>query len=392
MISTKTISTVIVEMVLLVVLGYPKPTSLRAPIILAAFVWILLKRGLKIHFKSIYLTHLFWACGVMTIVLLSRYWALVPQGIDDVKNNVFWCTAVTLVMADYVIYYDIKAEEITTLLIPVVFMLFIDTILFGTRNHQNRLSINYNDNAYGMICVGILNYFFYSFIVNKRKKFYVVICIALSIMTLLSGSRKALIGMLIFLIGVIQFREPNQNSKKSFIRILTLIAAVVFAYVMIMNVDALYSTIGNRVDAIVGYLFRNEAADGSLNTRLNMLSLARNFIISHPWLGIGANNFKYNTYYNTYSHNGYTEILCSFGLLGAAVYYIPVLGMTIHSFKNWRAKQTDAIFPLCVFVSFFVCEIGAVSYFSLYNYCFMGLAAGFCYCMLREQMREENRY
>ena len=388
MISTKTISTVIVEMVLLVVLGYPKPTSLRAPIILAAFAWILLKRGLKIHFKSIYLTHLFWACGIMTIVLLSRYWALVPQGIDDVKNNVFWCTAVTIVMANYVIDYDIKIEELTTLLIPVVLVLLSDTLLFGTRNHQNRLSIDYNENSYGMICAGILNYFFYSLISNKRKKAYLLISVVLCMMALFSGSRKVVISMLIFSVGFIQFREPNKNSGKAFIRILVLIILAISAYAVMMNVDALYSTIGNRIDSIVGYLFRDEAADGSLNTRLNMMALARNIIMSHPWLGIGANNFKYNTYYNTYSHNGYTEIICSFGILGIVVYYIPVLIMTMHSFKNWKTEHTDAIFPLCVFVSFFVCEIGAVSYFSLYNYCFMGLAAGFCYCMLKEQLRE----
>ena len=145
-----------------------------------------------------------------------------------------------------------------------------------------------------------------------------------------------------------------------------------------------------RVESLFDFLFRNEKADGSVNTRINMINRSFDIFKDHPVLGIGANNFKYYTYYNTYSHNGYTEILNGLGIVGVVVYYVPIIIITVSAYKNWKAEIKDAILPLCSMVSFLVCEISEVTYFAYFNYCILGIAAGMTFCMKRYRCDEMN--
>lgn len=225
---------------------------------------------------------------------------------------------------------------------------------------------------------------------REKNKHFLAFTLVLAGVALLSGSRRSILLMIIYFICYYQFMEPNKHSGKFLVRVFVAIGALFVAYYLMMHVDSLYRTIGNRVETLLGYYFRNQEADGSLYSRLNMLTLATRIIKAHPILGIGANNYKYATYYHTYSHNGYTEIMCSFGIVGIVVYYIPLVSMMLSSVKNWKKKLKDAIFPLSIFISFFICEIGGVSYFTYYNYCFLGFAAGFWFRNTKDELENNT--
>lgn len=378
----RSISTALVECVLFVVLGYPNATALRAPIIIVAFAFTLFRKGIPRKWNRISSLHWFWALSIIILVLISKVWAYNPQGIDDVKKNVLWSTMITIIMADYVTTYNIKEDDITKLLVPVALFYLTNVVLFGTRDHENRLLIGNNANYSGLIAVGMMSFFLYSVIKNKcQNKLYLIIAISLMVIGLLSGSRKAVLSIVVYFVLYYLFFEPSKNYIKTLGRVIAIFGALFISYVFIMNNNMLYNTIGNRVESLFGFLFREEAADGSVNTRMNMITIAVDIIKSHPLRGIGANNYKYYTYYNTYSHNGYTEILCSFGIIGAVIYYLPVIRLLRESIKNWKINIQDAIFPLSVYIAFFVCEAAGVSYFTYYNYCFLGIVAGLCVCM-----------
>lgn len=385
-ITTKTISTFLVELVLLVVLGYSNATSLRAPIIVIAFGWTLVRRGIKIRFDRIYVMHFLWAVFFFLLVVISKTWAIVPQGIDDVKNNVLWCAMITIIMADYITFYEVTVEDLIKILIPVVIMFFITLLVLGTRDSENRLSISNNANSFGLAAAGMMSFFLYGNMKRDNSNIlYHIFAVALMIAGLLSGSRKTMISIIIYFIGPYLFNE-RKNARKTLGRLVVIVVLMFAAYEMIMNVGVLYNTIGKRVEALLGFLFREEAADGSVASRMNMTALASNICKEHPILGIGANNFKYYTYYNTYSHNGYMEILCSFGIVGLIIYYFPILTMLISGYKSWKQTIEDAIFPICILVTFFLCEIGLVSYFDYQNYCFLGIAAGLIFNMKKQDV------
>ena len=383
-VTTKTISTLLLLLVLLVVLGYSASTAVRAIVIIVAFLWTIFRRGTKIQLHEINGMHLLWAVSIIILVHLSRYWALVPQGVDDVKNNVLWACMITIIMADYVAFYRVSIEKIAKILLPVTIIFLLSALIFGSRGLSNRLSVSNNANTFGMVAAGMMNY--YLFLTFKtKKKGYIALSLLLLVVILLSGSRKSTITMTIFFVGYYEFMEQSKNTAKTIGRIIAIICILLAVYAIVMNVEVLYNAIGNRIESLLGFLFKQEEADSSVFSRLNMISLASNIIREHPILGIGANNFKYYTYYNTYSHNGYTEIMCSFGIVGIIVYYLPLLFLFFMSLKNWQQHISGAILPLCVFIAFFVCEMFGVTYFSYHNYCFIGLASGLAFNMKRDR-------
>lgn len=390
----RSISTVLVEIVLFVVLGYTNATSLRAPIIILAFIWTLFRKGIPRKWDRVTSSHWFWALSILILVLISKLWAYNPQGIDDIKKNVLWSVMITITMTDYIATYNLKVNDITKLLVPIALFYLANVVLFGTRDHENRLSIGNNANNFGLIAVGMMAFFLYSVFKEKsQNKLYLIIAIGLMVTGLLSGSRKAVISIAVYFILYYLFFEPTKNYLKTLGKVFAIFVAMLASYILIMNINSLYNTIGNRVESLLGFLFREEVADGSVNTRMNMITIATGIIKSHPIIGIGANNYKYYTYYNTYSHNGYTEILCSFGMIGTFVYYLPIVRLLRESIRNWKSNVQDAILPLSVYIAFFVCEAAGVSYFSYYNYCFLGIVAGLCASMSNyriDSMKKKN--
>lgn len=380
----KLVSTILVEFVLFFSMVYTSPSMLRAPIIIVAFLWTIVRRGKKINLRNINYTHLFWAVSVFVLVVVSRLWAIEPQGIDDVAHNVLWAAMASIVIADYVIFYKLNSEDICKILIPIAFLFIINVVMFGAYDQNSRLSISGgNANGLGVSAAILMSFFTYSIIVKKNKKLlYIVLSIILLVFGLLSGSRKAIISIAIYLISYTLFGKYDTFLKKIG-KLFLIVCVLLVSYMGIMSSAVLYSSIGNRMESVVGFSLNNEEADASVNTRLNMVSLATNIIKMHPLLGIGANNFKYATYYHTYSHNGYTEVACCFGVVGLIIYYLPILRMTLISFKNKRQRKKDALLPLTAFVAFFVCEIAQVSYFDITSYCYIGIISGLCYCISR---------
>lgn len=380
------VSMLLIEALLAIVIGYPNPSALRAPIIIAAFFWTLFRKGTILNLRLFSVSQLFWSNGILFMVLLSRIWAINPQGIDDVWLNVLWCAMISFTMFDYVVTYRITVQEITSHLIPIVLILLVNLLLNGS-TEKSRVSVSVNANTFGEICVGMLHYFLYLWWTQKRNKIRNLgIVLLLAAMTLLSGSRKSAFALVIFFIGYYQFKHSSLFSRKKLIRSAVTVGILALAYCLIMYVDVLYQTVGNRIEslflfALSGLNPKASGVDPSIFSRTNMIRISSSFFIKHPLLGIGANNFKYNSYYGTYSHNGYMEILCGLGLIGFSVYYLPVVVFLKKAIKNWRLDVPDAIVPLCVVIAFLILEVGRVTYFSYQSYCLLSIAMGMIHNM-----------
>ena len=386
--NAQTVSTCMVELVMIIILGYPNTSSLRAPIIIAAFVWSLLRKGSVINLRVFSPLQLFWSFGVFLLVAGSSLWALDQTGVREVATNTLWCAMISFILFDYIVTYKTGVEDFVKLLYPVIAVLLLNVLINGTRDSNNRLSVAINENVFGLISFGMCHYFFYLMLERKnRKALYSIFFGTLLLLSLFSGSRKVLLSLVIYAIGYIQFRNKEKNAKKFLFRWIVFFIVLLAAYFAIMNIDALYETIGQRVETFLLFLSGEERADKSMYSRVTLIEAAFEAFKTHPVLGIGANNFKYYSHFISYSHNGYMEILCDFGLVGFVVYYVPILVFLGMAIKNWNRGAQDAIVPLCVIIAFFVNEAAAVSYFSYHKYLLISVVLGFTENLRRERKR-----
>ncbi len=153
-----------------------------------------------------------------------------------------------------------------------------------------------------------------------KRLLYVSLSAGMIIVVFLSGSRSALISMMIPVM-VIAFAK-----NRHFIKPLILsVFALAVVYLLIMNVPLLYSNIGIRVEELFMVLEDGEEAGDASRLLLAMSGL--DWFTSKPILGYGLNNFRVlsdNLLYfgrNFYAHNNYVELLVDVGLVGFLVYY-----------------------------------------------------------------------
>jgi O-antigen ligase len=226
-------------------------------------------------------------------------------------------------------------------------------------------SIGYNANEFGFI-------FAYGttiavFLAHDRKsKLYLIIAILFGFLCLISGSRTAfavmIIALAIYTVGFYRIKGGITRLGKGIFIFAILLIGV---WVLIMNNEFLYSILGSRIDSFYLTLFKGQATEGSATTRVGMMREALGIFFEAPLLGHGLNSFRVISGYSAYSHNNYTELLVSIGLIGTTVYYILFLSMLFKSIKLF--KKTKSLFYLCpiaLVAAALIGDLGTVSYYS----------------------------
>jgi|SRR5699024_2545542 len=199
--------------------------------------------------------------------------------------------------------------------------------------------------------------------VKSRKYFYFLCVLLFCVVTLLSGSRKALF-ILIFSIGLYSIiTSKRYKAAKATIMFLT---GMILLY-LVMNVSFLYDVLGSRIDTLLAKFSGSGSVDKSTAERFLMVELGMDFFKDNPLFGYGANNFR-ELFGNitgryVYSHNNYVELLVGIGLIGTLIYYFGYLYILNKvSFKN----DPLSAFAFVSIVVLFIIDIGLVSYNSFY--------------------------
>jgi len=231
-------------------------------------------------------------------------------------------------------------------------------------NSRAGASIGYNANEFGFI-------FAYGttiavFLAHHRKtNSYLVIAIFFGLLCLFSGSRTAfavmIIALVIYTMGFYYVKGGIDRLGKG---ILILVLLLIGVWVLIMNNEFLFSILGSRIESFYFTLIRGQSNESSVTTRVGMMRDAITIFSQAPLLGHGLNFFRKASGYNTYSHNNYTELLVSIGLIGTIVYYSLFIRILFQSIKFF--KKTKAPIYLCsiaLVVAAMVGDLGTVSYY-----------------------------
>lgn len=192
---------------------------------------------------------------------------------------------------------------------------------------------------------------------NKKKVIKHILSLILCFTIILAtGSKKAII---VGLISILLLLFKNGHIVKK--RIIYLFIALVVATTACFTVPGLYNNVGRRFLSLFGELGIIEfQSDYSSKQRMKYTEKAIELWKDNMIIGGGYDNFKLNSGYDTYSHNNYTELLCSVGILGTLVYYGYYLFLLKKSFFN---REMKSIMYLLFIIGVLISDIGAVTFY-----------------------------
>lgn len=210
-----------------------------------------------------------------------------------------------------------------------IFILFslicaITTVFWGVDFGGGRMAMGYadNPNTVGVTMMVGICCILYKLTLNRFIYAMAGICAVflLVYVSVLTGSRKALISIALLILFWIMFVVIKERKRVSFIKkikgilILLFIAGVCYFYFYPLLKD---SPVFLRFSS----LFKSE----SDIVRGNMYKEAFGFFIRSPIAGIGFNNYRVLSVYGTYSHSTYAEALSCTGIIGSLIYFAPYI-------------------------------------------------------------------
>lgn len=203
---------------------------------------------------------------------------------------------------------------------------------------------NVNTVAMYLCFFAAIIYFLIVFEYNKR--IIPLFVLTLSVI-LLTGSKKGLVGIGIFLL-VISFSKYGFKIWKY---TLILIAVVIGVY-LVRNNALFYQALGRRLDAF-WYSLGTAQENGSTGERIGMYQLGWEYFLRSPLWGNGYGYFSSNSVYGTYSHSCYVEILVSFGLIGLVLFYSYHLRLLKYAVLNRKYDSICILFITLIFMQLF---------------------------------------
>lgn len=213
------------------------------------------------------------------------------------------------------------------------------------------------------------------YLLKKKKKIIYLLSISvLTIAILLTGSRAALILIVLSIISNI-YISAFQN-RWSFLKVIVMTIVIVGILVgglyMILNVESLYRTIGIRVLSFYQITNGKESVyhETSTFTRMKYMQSAFEWFLQSPIWGHGINSYQaYNRDFvfgvSAFSHCDYVELLSALGIIGAVIFFCPFLFFLRPMFSRgtFNDIQLQNVLMFSLSAEFLIGEIFLVMYY-----------------------------
>ena len=189
---------------------------------------------------------------------------------------------------------------------------------------------------------------------------FVVLCCLFLVGIAFSGSKKALVALLVGAIGM--YILYSRNIFATLKRVILAVLVLWVVYILIMNTDDLYLLIGKRIEGMLNaFALGKDYGDASTYERMMLMEKAIELWKGRPIFGHGLNSFEQMSGLKLYSHNNYLELLSGIGTFGTLLYYSVFIWITGYSISR---VKIDLIYPLIVSMLLVIiaCDVGYVSY------------------------------
>lgn len=342
-----------------------------ATTILIAAINILKHNGLDFHFGEFHAYMFIFAL----YSLISSLWAREPA--YAIEKGITLLELLVVFSMLYACYYRAGIERLLKIIMWSGLILGIYTVIFvgvdtlrDTLQDESRLENSFaNINVIGMACCSstIIALYFFK---QEKNLINLVFCIPALFVVAGSGSRKALVMLILGILFIFLYQNKDKRSKFKFRKIIvSLITLVVVFYIAAES--GLFAGSLNRFDGLIASFTGEGKVDSSSALRSFYRLLGFGQLLETPLLGIGMGNARLlalaYTGHDCYLHCNYAELAANGGVIALILYYwiyIPILR------NEWAASKYNYLAPLIlvIVVIHLVMDYGAVSYYSKTTY------------------------
>ncbi len=277
----------------------------------------------------------------------------------------------------------LNAFVISAVLISLLsFTLYYNDLFSGQRFD---VSGNANDIMVKMllpVCILIYR----CFTEKKQSLFNFILLIPCATVLMLTGSRKGLFIPVVFTVFFIFLNQKSRILKRG---LMTLLILVFIGY-LIFQIPELYTAVGQRVEYFIAPLLGSgDTTYFSDLARERFRRQALSMFLSSPIIGHGINAFE--SIYGTYSHNNYTELLSSLGLVGFISFYsiyVYCFGQLLKLRKIMGADKNLNDFAISLLIANLFFDWGAVSFDILYSMISLAVAVSVI-LLTKRKVRQE---
>ncbi len=369
----------------------------RTYIQLAAQLGIIAYVGYVMYFKASPLKRrvgyknvkflLIWFGLFTAFAMVSKFWA---YGTKDGRNTLlilFRITAIGIALFLYVIDYNKAVSVIKSFIYSNVIMALVVLVVTplsqygkaGEDGFGNIIGQQRNTFGAAMAFLVLICIVFYQ---KEGLKSGKILAAFFVLMVLCSGSRGAML-QLVIIAAFYVVLMPGLTKKFKYIFIALLCCIV--AYFMLQSIPYLYETVWvrfeNMFSSVIGV---QQDADGSSMARELYKVLAYDMFLQKPVFGFGVDGFYCYLadvgYINGYSvspvssHCNFAEIAANFGIVGLAIWYIPVICVLWDSYKkrnrSYQMKMVFIILASMVILDYaripWVNHLGTYSYLCIF--------------------------
>lgn len=232
-----------------------------------------------------------------------------------------------------------------------------------------------NENSFGMTLAYAVLAGIY-ILINEKRKIHIPFIILLSLLSLSSGSKKAL---LIIVIGSVMVVLNGYGIRKLFKSIA--ISSIIIAIIWFLLQQPLFGSINQRFDE---FFTRSSYSD---RIRSEMIDESIELFRERTWLGYGLEGNAFLNRFNSYSHNNYTEMLVSGGVVGFVLFYCMYYYILKRAVPIFLKGNKVIGFIIILFLVKILMEYGMVSYFSKSTWIMIGVGMAITKNNLHKELR-----
>lgn len=325
----------------------------------------------KVHFfenRKIINNYIIWLVSITVLMFLGSFWSGNFSASISKTRLMLFVTIGQIALILWAAEHEERLKyiiDISIIIATVIFFKVILTTPFSAFGNQVlfRLYTGYDKNGFAMmgsflsVCALLMFY-------KCEKKIYIIGWVAMCGIAIIGGSRK---GALIAVVALPFFVLLKNKLSKKILYTFVFIFLGIFVIYFIMTNSKMYSLVGERLYNLFSSFLWGGKGDGSIQLRGQFILQGMNLFKQKKLFGWGTDGFaiwqQTNFGVYIYSHCNYVELLCDFGVVGFALYYVYYVKVIIRSLPNVILRNENAIFTFIIFVLFAVFEYGMVSYF-----------------------------
>lgn len=334
--------------------------------------------------KSLFIPrNLFGLIAFSVFVILSLIWSQTPEngGYWRAFRTVPLLTIMTVLLCNY--FSDNGQSKVLVWAVYISGFVLSFALIFYNGGFFDTVSLLVkglrlggqveNENYLGMslASAAVVSFFFF---VHERRYWDVATFLFFSVMTFATGSRTALLGLIVgvFLSVLFLLDFSKGNGKRNAIIIVLSLLVIVLFFVVLFTVPA-FARIKERTINMAKSLFgHDESGDGSTNARVGMVKLGWEAFKKHPFGGVGAGSSGLISDYGDL-HNNYIEVLASYGIIGFVLYFIPYILSLAQLIPSIKKRNKTCFIAVVLTMCWFANQLGMVFYETKDSYFLLAL-------------------